>query len=255
MFRPFLALAAMASVVIAAPAPLYAQQAADTPVLNRSDVETIVREYLVANPEVLEEAFMALQTKRQATADAERAEALASVRDDLESSTNSAVLGNPDGDVTLVEFFDYNCGFCRRALSDLDELIEGDPNLRVVLKELPVLGEGSVRAAAVSIAVHNIAPEAYPEFHKKLLSSEGRADDQVAFAVVDEMGLPRDEIEVAMRSDKVRDTVSESNRLARLLQIEGTPSYVIGDVVEQGAVGVDQLRARINQQRCGEDVC
>ena len=255
MFRPFIALAALASVAALSPAPLTAQEAQPSAALTRSDVETIVREYLVANPEVLEEAFTALQVKRQKAAEAERAEALALVRDDLEAAEHGAVLGNPDGDVTLVEFFDYNCGFCRRALSDLDRLVEEDPNLRVVLMELPVLGEGSVRAAAVSIAVNQVAPEAYPEFHRRLLGSQGPADDEAALAVVEEMGLPRDEIEAAMRSDAVGETVTESTRLARLLQVEGTPSYVIGDAIEQGAVGYGQLRARINQQRCGADSC
>ncbi len=255
MPRPLIALAAVATLALAVPAPLLAQEAAGEPVLSRSDVETIVREYLIANPEVLEEAFTALQVKRQAAAEAERAEALAMIRDELETSPYNAVLGNPDGDVTLVEFFDYNCGFCRRAMDDLERLIEGDPNLRVVLKELPVLGEASVRAAAVSIAVHQVAPEAYGEFHRKLISGDGRADDEAAFAVIEEMGLPRDEIERTMRTESVGELIQESTRMARLLQIDGTPTYVIGNVVEQGAVGYDQLRARINQERCGADDC
>ncbi|UOM33074.1 DsbA family protein [Acuticoccus sp. I52.16.1] len=253
MSRPLIALAAVASLALATPA--LAQQAADQPALSRSDVETIVREYLIANPEVLEEAFGALQAKRQAAAEEERAEALVAVRGELETSPHNAILGNPEGDVTLVEFFDYNCGYCRRALDDLERLIEADPDLRVVMKELPVLGEASVRASAVSIAVHQVAPEAYPEFHRKLLSSDGRADDEAAFSVVEQMGLPRDEIEATMRSDVVGEAIQESTRLARLLQIEGTPSYVIGDTMEYGAVGYDQLRARINQQRCGADEC
>ncbi|WP_075222191.1 DsbA family protein [Acuticoccus yangtzensis] len=255
MVRPLIALAAVASVAALSPAPLAAQDAGGASALTRADVETIVREYLIANPEVLEEAFTALQVKRQEQAQSERAEALALVRDDLESGQYGAVLGNPEGDVTMVEFFDYNCGYCRRALSDMHDLIESDPNLRVVMMELPVLGEGSVRAAAVSIAVMKVAPGSYAAFHDALLSTDGRADDEAAFAVVDELGLPREEIEVAMRSDAVREVVSESTRMARLLQIEGTPSYVIGGAVEQGAVGVDQLRARINQQRCGADAC
>lgn len=252
MPRLFVAIAVAASLAIPA-LPARAQD--DEAILSRTDVETIVREYLIANPEVLEEAFTALQVKRQEEANAKRAEALELMRDDLENSPTDPVMGNPEGDVTLVEFFDYNCGFCRRALDDLNKLVERDPDLRVVMKELPVLGEASVRAAAVSIAVHKVAPEAYAEFHRKLLGTQGRADDKAALQVVREMGLPLDEIETAMRSDLVGQVVTQSRTLAELLQIEGTPSYVIGDTVEQGAVGFEQLQARINRQRCGEDVC
>lgn len=255
MLRSTLSLLAAAMIAAVSAAPATAQSGADATTLTRPEIEVIIREYLIENPEVLEEAFTALQVKRQQAADARRLDALASMRDELENSPHGAVIGNPEGDITLVEFFDYNCGYCRRAMSDLDTLIETNPNLRVVLKELPVLGEGSVRAAAVSIAVNNVAPEAYREFHNKLLSVDGRADDAAALSIVDAMGLPRAEIEATMRSDAVGEAVNESRMLAELLQIEGTPSYVIGDVVEQGAVGVEQLQARINQSQCGQDVC
>lgn len=251
MVRMRLALAVLASMALSfSPA-----RAADDGALTRSDVETIVREYLIANPEVLEEAFSALQEKRLAAANEERAMALASLRPQLETSPYGAVLGNPDGDVTLVEFFDYNCGYCKRALDDLERLVETDPNLRVVMKEFPVLGEASMKAAAVSIAVHQVAPEAYDEFHRSLLGTQGRVDDAAAFRVVEELGLPKKEIETAMASDVVRKTIEESYGMAQALKIEGTPSYVIGDAVEQGAVGFDTLQNQINVVRCGEPTC
>ncbi|WP_420392584.1 DsbA family protein [Acuticoccus sp.] len=248
MVRIFLAAAAISALL-----PLGAPNAAEP--LTRSDVEAIVRDYLIANPEVLEEAFAALQQRRIEEAEEERAAALATMREDLEGSPYGAVLGNPEGDVTLVEFFDYNCGYCKRAHEDLDRLIAGDPNLRVVLREFPVLGEASMRAAQVSIAVNAVAPEAYDEFHRRLLATEGRADDAAALTLIDALGLPREEIEAAMTSDAVRESVEESYALARALQIEGTPSYVIGDAVEQGAVGHDALKARINIARCGTPSC
>ena len=243
------------AVVAALPLLAAVPAAADNSPLTRQDVETIVREYLIANPEVLEEAFAALQSKRLAAATQERSAAIAQFREELERSPYGAVIGNPDGDVTLVEFFDYNCGFCRRALSDLDDLVAQDPNLRVVLKEFPVLGEASMKAAAVSIAVHQVAPDKYADFHTQLLEVEGRADDTAAFAVAEALAIPRSEIDAAMASDSVRKTVEESYRLAKALQLDGTPSYVVGDAVEEGAVGSETLKSRINVARCGTAIC
>lgn len=251
MYR--IALAVLAAVLLAVPLATVTR-AQDTP-LTRSDVETIIREYLLANPELLEEVFTELQTKRQAEADAARVEQLVAYRDALESSPLDPVLGNPDGDVTLVEFFDYNCGFCRRAHEDMERLIAEDPNLRVVLKEFPVLGRPSMEAAAVSIAVNKLAPDRFAEFHGRLMAHEGTADRETALSVAQEMGLSRAEIEAAMESDVVRETVEQSYEIAQALGLSGTPSYVVGDIVEFGAVGFDQLLQGINQTRCGELTC
>lgn len=233
-------------------APLAAQ--AETS-LSRPDVEEIVREYLLNNPEILEEAFTALQTKRQAEASAARVGALDAHRETLLHSPLGAVVGNPDGDVTLVEFFDYNCGYCRRAMEDLELMVEADPNLRVVLKELPVLGQASTEAAAVSIAVHSIAPEKYDDFHHALMANEGQANEAVALEVAGRLGLPVDDLKEAMRSDRVEQTVRENYDLAQALGLTGTPSYVVGDSVEMGAVGVETLTARVNEARCGAATC
>jgi protein-disulfide isomerase len=256
---PVRTLAALALAAFAtAAAPALAQSGggggADAP-LTRGDVEGIVRDYLIANPEVLQEAFNALQTKRTAEAATARAAAIESNRAALETSPLGPVLGNPDGDVTLVEFFDYNCSYCRHALGDLNDLIAADPNLRVVLREFPVLGEGSMKAAAVSIAVHEVAPERYEEFHNALLSNQGHADEAVALQTVDSLKIPRAAVEAAMRSDSVRKSVEESYRLGQALKLDGTPSYIVGDAVEEGAVGVAALKQRINEARCGKADC
>lgn len=247
----FAALPVLALLATGPTAPALAQDSA----LTRSDVETIVREYLLANPELLEEVFTELQRKREAEADAARLEQLAVYREELENSPLDPVLGNPEGDVTLVEFFDYNCGYCKRAHDDLLRLIENDPELRVVMKEFPVLGRPSMEAAAVSIAVHQVAPDRFMEFHDVLIGFEGQADEAAALAVADELGLPRDEIEAAMESAVVRETVEQSYEIAQALGLSGTPSYVVGDIVQFGAVGYDTLRESINEARCGEIVC
>ncbi len=223
--------------------------------LARGDVETIVREYILANPELLEEAYTILQQRRQAEQDAAVATSLETHREALENSKFGGIMGNPDGDVTLVEFFDYNCGYCKRAMDDLERLIEDDANLRVVMKEFPVLGPQSVEAAAVSIIVNEMKPEIYGEFHDRLLATEGPADGEIALTIAADMGLPRDEIAGKLRSDTVRSAMQESYDIAKALGLSGTPSYVIGENVAFGAVGYDELKAHINTARCGETTC
>jgi len=223
--------------------------------LARADVETIVREYILQNPELLEEAYTILQQRRQAVEAQARVASLDTHRDTLENSQYSAIMGNPDGDVTLVEFFDYNCGYCKRAMGDLERLIEDDPNLRVVMKEFPVLGPPSVEAAAVSILVNEMKPELYAEFHDRLLGVDGPADGETALAIAVDMGFAREDIEGNLRSEAVRGAMQESYDVAKALGLSGTPSYVVGDQVAFGAVGYDELKAHINTARCGEMTC
>src|ERR1700756_616871 len=163
--RPLLP-ALFALALCASPQTASAQSFSDG---QRGDIETIIRNYLLAHPEVLEEA-MAELNKRQTAAEAEKHEA--SITTNAETIFNSprgVVLGNKDGDVNFVEFFDYNCGYCKRAMADMLDLLKNDPKLKVVLKEFPVLSEGSVEAAKVAIAARMQDPKKYLDFHQKLL--------------------------------------------------------------------------------------
>jgi protein-disulfide isomerase len=223
----------------------------------RKEIEEIVRGYLLRNPEVLQEVLIELE-KRQTAAEAEKAKA--AVKNNatlLFDSPRQVVIGNPKGDVTLIEFFDYNCGYCKRALADLVDLMKGDPNLRVVLKEFPVLGEGSVEAAKVAIAAHmqDQSGKKYFDFHQKLLGSRGPANKARALAVAKEVGFDVARIERDMASDEVRATIGESMKLAEALGLNGTPSYVVGDNVVIGAVGHDALKQKVNWARCGQIAC
>ena len=167
------------------------------------------------------------------------------------------VLGNAKGDVTLVEFFDYNCGFCKGALPQMMSLLKDDTNLRVVLKEFPVLGPGSVEAAKVAVAVRmqDKTGKKYLDFHQKLLGSRGKADNARALAVAKEVGMDMGRLEKDMASDEVRVSLEESLKLAETLGLNGTPSYVVGNDVVIGAVGLDVLRSKISTVRCGKASC
>src|SRR6202158_2903189 len=225
--------------------------------IQRGDIETIVRNYLLAHPEVLEEA-MAELTKRQAAAEAEKHEAsVATNAETIFNSPRGVVLGNKDGDVAFVEFFDYNCGYCKRAMADMLDLMKSDPKLKVVLKEFPVLSQGSVEAAQVAVAVRMQDPSGkkYLDFHQKLLGGRGAADKARDMAAAKEAGLDTARIEKDLASPEVRATIEENFKLAEAMGMNGTPSYVIGKQVVIGAVGLDNLREKIGVARCGKATC
>lgn len=224
--------------------------------LNRSDVEKIVREYLLENPEIIAEAFEELQRREQEAEEAARLQALNDSADILFNSTRQVVLGNPEGSITLVEFFDYNCGYCKRAYGDMVRLIEENPELKVVLKEFPVLGQGSVEAAQVAVAVNSVAPEKYGEFHEALLLSRGQANLSSAIAAATSTGISEADIQAALETDEAGQTIEEVYTLANRLGLTGTPSYVIGNEVVMGAVGYDQLNAKLEAMKnCDQVTC
>ena len=215
-----------------------------------------VREYLLANPEVLQEVVTELERQRINQQTAQQADAVNLYQDLLFFSPRSAVIGNPNGDITLVEFFDYNCSYCKRALDDMNRLIADDPGLRVVLKEFPVLGLGSTEAAQVAGAVVLLAPDLYGEFHQLLLGTQAQATGALALAAAAEIGLDIAQIEAMIGTAEVSAVIEESYMLADALGLTGTPSYVIGNEVIVGAIGYDSLRGMIDSIRaCGATVC
>ena len=249
-------IAAAGAVVLLAAAPSATQAQQFSPA-QRDEIGNIIKDYLLKNPELLQEVMEELD-KRQTTAKAEsRQSAIKTLAGTLFNSPRQVVLGNPKGDVTFVEFFDYNCGFCKTAMNDMLTLMKDDTKLKVVLKEFPVLGEDSIAAAQVAVAVNmqDKTGKKYFEFHRKLLGGRGRANGARALAVAREIGLDVARIEKDMKSDEVRKTLQESFNLARALGLNGTPSYVIGSEVVEGARGLDTLKEAINTTRCGKPTC
>jgi protein-disulfide isomerase len=239
--------AALAIAVVAA-LPARAQSFSDA---QRGEIERIVKDYLVAHPEVLQDVMSELE-KRQTAAKAEQQ--TTGVREHKEvlfNSSHQVTLGNPHGDVTMVEFFDYNCGYCKRALGDMLQLLKTDPNLKVVLKEYPVLGPGSVEAAQVAVAarMQDKTGKKYLEFHQKLLGGHGPADKAHALAAAKEVGFDVARIEKDLGSDEVRDTLKENLKVADAIGLDGTPSYIIGTDVVIGAQGYDALKEKVDAAR------
>lgn len=243
---------------IAIAAPIFASTASAEPfdAAKRSEIEAIVKDYLLSNPEVVRDAFMELERRQKDAENVARADTITKSGDLLFNSTRQVVLGNPHGDVTLVEFFDYNCGYCKRSLADMERLLAEDDNLKVVLKEFPVLGQGSVEAAQVAVALNMTSPELYQKFHEALLTGRGQANAARARAVAEEVGADIQAIEKAIKDPEVAATIEEVYGLANSLGLTGTPSYVVGDEVVFGAVGYDQLKSRITDFRqCGSTTC
>jgi protein-disulfide isomerase len=222
----------------------------------RGEIESIVRDYLVSHPEVLQEAMAELD-KRQTAAEAEKHKT--AVKDNAQalfSSPREVVLGNPQGNVTFVEFFDYNCGYCKRAMNDMLTLLKDDPKLKVVLKEFPVLGPGSVEAAQVAVAVRmqDKTGQKYLAFHQKLLGGRGQADMAHALAAAKDSGVDMARLNTDIHSPEVKATIEENMKLAEALGLSGTPSVVGSDVVV-GAVGLPALEEKISTARCGKASC
>ncbi|MBB6308515.1 DsbA family protein [Xanthobacter tagetidis] len=212
-------------------------------------VEGVVKDYLTRNPQVLQDAIEALlRSRRQATA--EKAPAIRANAAALFASPHQVTLGNPEGDVTVVEFMDYNCGYCKRALADMVALIGEDPGIRFVLKELPVLGPTSTEAARVAVAVRMQDPSGakYLAFHRALMAERGVSRER-ALAAATAAGLEPARIERDMASAEVDATLTESRRLAAALGIAGTPAYVVGNAVVPGAIGLAALKDRIRAAR------
>ncbi|MEQ1954382.1 DsbA family protein [Mesorhizobium sp. CN2-181] len=226
-------------------------------VMDRPEVERIVREYLIANPEVMLEVQAALDTKQKEEQRVASLQVIQDAKSDIFNSAHDGVVGNPNGKVTIVEFYDYNCGFCKRAQEDMLALTESDPDLRFVLKEFPILGPDSQKAHVVSQAFNNLMPEKYGEFHNQLLGSKGRATEAAAMKIAVSLGADEAKLREEMKNPTISDTFAKTYDLANKLAITGTPSYVVGDEVVFGALGKDVLTKKIASAKaaCASAAC
>ena len=206
---------------------------------DRAAIEQIVREYIMSHPEILPEAMGELRKQ-------ESAKQLASVQDDVEKPFPGAVLGNPDGTVTLVEFTDFACGYCRQSVEEIDALIALHPDLKVVVRELPILSPASADAAKMALAAAEQGR--YAQFHKAMFAG-GKPGPETIDAAARAAGLDMDEARQAVADPRIEAELAKNIEMARQLGFNGTPSWVIGDQIISGAVGRDQLSKAIEQAR------
>lgn len=251
-----------ARTIIAATLTFLTATAALPPIANalddkqKDEIGAFVREYLIANPDILVEVQQALKAKQAAEQEAQAQTAIEENKAAIFESKFDVTLGNPKGDVTIVEFYDYNCGYCKRALADMETILEKDKNVRFILKELPILGPDSMAAHKVSAAFRDLAPEKYGDYHRQLLGGEERATEETAIAVAATLGVKEEDLRKQMATDNGEDAVKESYSLANALGITGTPSYVVGNEAVFGAVGAEELETKVtNIRTCGKATC
>lgn len=217
--------------------------------LEEKQVVEIVRNYLTENPEILVEMTTELDKRQQEEQAAQQEKAISDNADALFRSDKSFSAGNPNGDVTVVEFFDYNCGFCRRAMPEVVKLIDNDDQVKLVLKELPIFGEDSEAAAKGALAAHRQGK--YFEMHQKLFSEPGKANKDKVLRVANELGLDVPQLEKDMESEEIQADLDEARELAQKLGLQGTPLYLIGDRIIPGAPDdlYDQLVEKVTEVR------
>jgi protein-disulfide isomerase len=242
------ALVAAATILViwrAAPGMVDAPMAA----LDEKRIVDIVHNYLTKNPEILVEMTTELEKRQQADQAEQQEKVISDNADAIFRSPGAYSAGNPDGDVSVVEFFDYNCGFCRRALPDVVKLIDNDDKVRVVFKELPIFGEESEDAAKGALAAGKQGK--YFEMHQKLYSEPGKADKSKALKIAQELGLDVPQLETDMASPEVQQALDEARDLAQKLGLQGTPFYLIGDRSIPGAPDdlYDQLTTKVAEVR------
>lgn len=247
MLRQILA-PALAALVLAAPA-----QATDLTAMTdaeRAAFRAEVRAYLLDNPEVLMEAIAVLE-QRQAEAQLANDATLVQVNAEaIFDDGYSWVGGNPEGDITLVEFTDYRCTYCRKAFTDVEELIGTDGNIRFILKEFPILGEESLLASRYAIAVKDIEGDAaYKKAHDALMTFRGNISAQSLANLSDRLALDHDKIAKQMESDEVTAVIQANYALAQRMDISGTPTFVLGSQLLRGYAPLDAMREMVAQER------
>ncbi|MGR3572425.1 DsbA family protein [Brevirhabdus sp.] len=201
---------------------------------------SLVLDAITSNPEVVMQAITILREREAQAEKLSSQAALASAQQDLFSDDNAPVGGNPDGKLVIVEFFDYNCPYCKRAMPVVKKAIEANPELKVIYREWPILSEGSVVAARASLAAQN--QEKYDAFHEQLMQIKGQANETSVMKVAREVGLDIDKLKKDMQSDRVESHIATSMQLAQSLNINGTPTFVIGDQLIPGFIQYDQFQ-------------
>jgi protein-disulfide isomerase len=213
----------------------------------QDQVKSIVRQYLIDHPEVIREAIEALQAREDQTKQQSQAEALKAHYDAMFNDPTAPIAGNPVGDVTIVEFFDYRCPYCKRVAGPLGDLLKSDPGIRLVFKEFPILSEDSVLAAQAALAANKQGK--YLEFHQALMAHKGAYDAAVLRQIAISVGLDADRMTADMKDAAGKASIVANRDLADALQINSTPTFVIGNQIIAGAIPIDEMVELIKKAR------
>lgn len=218
--------------------------------MDEDRIKELVLEAIRENPGIVFEAAQLFEQQQQALQAQAAAQVFDTEKATLENDPNAPVLGNPDGDVTVVEFFDYNCPYCRRVKPEMEALLAADPNVRVVYREWPILGDGSVFAARAALASRNQGK--YEEFHWAMMQLKERAEEASILRTAEDIGLDVAQLRSDMNGPEIEEHIQTSMRLAQSLGFSGTPSFVIGDSLAPGLIQADQMIELVDQARAAE---
>jgi protein-disulfide isomerase len=216
---------------------------------DRAGLDQAIHDYLMAHPEVVLDALKAAQQQADAQAAEQSRRVVSTKQTELQGSSDDLVQGNPKGDVTLVEFFDYRCPYCKQVEPALDALLKDDSKLRIVYKEFPILGEASVFATRVALAAKKQGK--YAAFHRAMMATKGDIGDETVLNVATSVGLDTSKIKTDMSTPEIDKLIDKNYALADALNIQGTPALIIGDTLIPGAVDLDTLRKDIAAARSG----
>ena len=233
-------------VILVAVAFLSFAQIAPAQQITDEQVKQLALEAILENPQIIMQAVAILEQRKRERA----ASASNTVRLQLEQDPNSPNLGNPDGDVTVIEFFDYNCPYCRKAGQTVQELLASDANVRVIYREWPILGEDSVFASRAALAAR--AQGKYEEFHWALMNGEGRASEASILKLARHLGLDVEKLQADMTSPAVEAHIAQSSALARTLGFTGTPAFIVGDRTAPGMLSTDEITAMVAEARAAK---
>ncbi len=213
----------------------------------KAEVQKLIRETLIKHPEIIVQAVQELRRRQEAAKAAALKVKLAQKRTELLASPEDPVVGNPKGNVTIVEFFDYNCVYCRRVKSALDGVVAKDGKIRLVYKEFPILGPGSEFASRAAIA--SMRQGKYEKFHNAMFAFRGRLQAPQVMAIAKAVGLDIEKLKTDMKSAAVTALIKKNHALAQTLGITGTPAFVIGNELVPGAVPADEITQHVSSAR------
>jgi protein-disulfide isomerase len=217
----------------------------------KKDVEALIGDYLRAHPEVILESVRAMQEREQAAQIKRQQESLVTRRQEIERDPATPVIGNPNGTVTVTEFFDYRCGYCKAVFPSVQKLLKDDPNIRYVMKELPILSPESRIASKLALAVWKNEPKRYQDLHTRLMSAQGDFSERRIFAIAKEAGVDIDRAKRGMDAAEIEQALAANLELAQALGITGTPGFVIGKQLAPGAIDYETLKRLVAEARKG----
>ena len=220
------------------------------PGLTKEDVQTIVKEYLLENPEVVIDSLEAYKEKQVKEADAKAKTTLKEMHAEIYEHPATPKFGNlEDPDVKIVEFFDYHCGYCKHMLPVISQLVEEDPGLQIILREFPIPSEDSARASRAGLAVYALAPDKYFDYHAALMKHKGQYSEKKLLEMAATLGIDKDKLKAEMEKPEIDEEIKRTRKITEGLNLTGTPAFIIGTEILPGAASLDSFKEAIKAAR------